>query len=77
LQHGALRATFHDAGDAARARGSASGARITAQSGPASRSSTWLVSKWIDDEHFSTVIPSAPKITNGKVVARSNGVTVS
>jgi hypothetical protein len=36
-----------------------------------------LVSKWINDEHFSTVIPSAPKITNGKVVARSNGVTVS
>lgn len=36
-----------------------------------------LVSKWINDEHFSSVIPSAPKITNGKVVARSNGVTVS
>jgi hypothetical protein len=36
-----------------------------------------LVSKWINDEHFSTVIPSAPKITSGKVVARSNGVTVS
>jgi hypothetical protein len=36
-----------------------------------------LVSKWINDEHFSNVIPSAPKITNGKVVARSNGVTVS
>jgi len=36
-----------------------------------------LVSKWINDEHFSTVIPSAPKITNGKVVERSNGVTVS
>jgi hypothetical protein len=36
-----------------------------------------LASKWINDEHFSTVIPSAPKITSGKVVARSNGVTVS
>jgi hypothetical protein len=36
-----------------------------------------LVSKWINDEHFSTVIPSAPKITSGKVVARSNVVTVS
>ena len=34
-----------------------------------------LVSKWINDEHFSTVIPSAPKITSGRVVARSNGVT--
>jgi hypothetical protein len=36
-----------------------------------------LVSKWIIDEHFSTVIPSAPKITSGRVVARSNGVTAS
>ena len=36
-----------------------------------------LVSKWINDEHFSTVIPSAPKITSGRVVARSNGVATS
>lgn len=36
-----------------------------------------LVSKWITDEQFSTVIPTAPKITNGKVVARSNGVAAS
>ena len=36
-----------------------------------------LQSKWITDEHFSTVIPSAPKITSGKVVARSNGATAS
>jgi len=36
-----------------------------------------LVSKWINDEHFSTVIPIAPKVTSGKVVARGNGVTVS
>jgi hypothetical protein len=36
-----------------------------------------LVSKWINEEHFNTVIPSAPKITTGKVVARSTGVTVS
>ena len=36
-----------------------------------------LASKWITDEHFSTVIPSAPKITSGKVVARSNGATGS
>jgi hypothetical protein len=35
------------------------------------------VKKWIADEHFSTVIPSDPKITSGKVVARSDGVTVS
>ena len=36
-----------------------------------------LASKWINDEHFSTVLPSAPKITNGTVVARSNCRTVS
>jgi len=36
-----------------------------------------LASKWIHDEHFSAVIPSAPKITNGTVVARSTGGTVS
>ena len=36
-----------------------------------------LVAQWINDEDFSTVIPSAPKITSGKVVARSNGVTSS
>lgn len=39
--------------------------------------STRLVSKWIDDERFSSVLPNAPKITSGKVVARSNGVTAS
>jgi hypothetical protein len=36
-----------------------------------------LALKWIEEEQFSTVIPSAPKITSGKVVARSNGVTAS
>jgi hypothetical protein len=29
-----------------------------------------LVSKWISDENFSKVIPNAPKITSGKVVAQ-------
>ena len=36
-----------------------------------------LVAKWITDDHFNTVIPSAPKITSGKVVAQSNGLTAS
>jgi hypothetical protein len=36
-----------------------------------------LASKWINDEHFETVIPNAPRITNGKVVARGNGASVS
>ena len=35
--------------------------------------STKVVSKWISDENFNAVIPNAPKITSGKVVARTNG----
>ena len=34
--------------------------------------STMLVSNWITDQHFDKVIPSAPKITSGKVVAQSD-----
>ena len=37
--------------------------------------STQVVSTWIKDEHFSTVLPNAPKITSGKVVAHSDRVT--
>jgi hypothetical protein len=33
-----------------------------------------LVTKWISDENFSTVIPNEPKITSGKVVAHSDRV---
>ena len=36
--------------------------------------STMVVSKWITDEHLNTAIPNAPKITTGKVVARSDRV---
>jgi hypothetical protein len=36
--------------------------------------SAMLVSNWITDEHFDKVIPSAPKITSGKVVAQSDRV---
>ncbi|HSS81658.1 MAG TPA: hypothetical protein VLK24_10720 [Gaiellaceae bacterium] len=36
--------------------------------------STKLVSKWISDENFTSVIPNAPKITTGKVVAHSDRV---
>ena len=39
--------------------------------------STKLVSKWITDENFASALPNAPKITSGRVVASSNGVTVS
>ena len=37
--------------------------------------STKVVSSWIHDEKFDTVLPNAPKITSGKVVAYGNGVT--
>ena len=36
--------------------------------------STKLVEKWITDERLSSVVPNAPKITSGKLVAKSNGV---
>ena len=36
--------------------------------------STKLVEKWITDENLGTAIPNAPKITSGKVVARSDRV---
>jgi hypothetical protein len=36
--------------------------------------STKVVSKWITDEHLDKVIPNAPKITSGKVVAHSDRV---
>jgi hypothetical protein len=39
--------------------------------------SSKLVSKWINDERLGEAIPSSPKITNGKVVARSSLVTAS
>ena len=39
--------------------------------------STKVVSKWITDENFNSAIPNAPKITSGKVVVHSNGITVA
>ena len=36
--------------------------------------STMLVSKWITEQNFDKVIPNAPKITSGKVVAHSERV---
>ena len=34
--------------------------------------STKLVAKWITDEHLDKLIPNAPKITSGKVIAHSD-----
>jgi hypothetical protein len=39
--------------------------------------STKVVAKWLTDENFNTAIPNAPKITSGKVVVHSNGITVA
>jgi hypothetical protein len=36
--------------------------------------STNLVSKWISEENLTSVIPNAPKITSGKVVAQTDRV---
>ena len=33
-----------------------------------------LVTKWISDENFNSLIPNPPKITSGKVVAHSTDV---
>ena len=33
-----------------------------------------IVTKWISDENFNSVIPNAPKFTSGKVVAQSERV---
>lgn len=39
--------------------------------------STNVAATWIRDEKLETLIPNAPKITSGRVVAHSNGVTVA
>jgi hypothetical protein len=36
-----------------------------------------VVATWIRDEKLETLIPNAPKITTGKVIAHGNGVSVS
>ena len=36
--------------------------------------STTLVSKWMTEQNFDSLIPNAPKITSGKVVAHSMDV---
>ena len=39
--------------------------------------SSKFVATWIRDEKLETLIPNAPKITSGQVVAHSNGDTVA
>jgi hypothetical protein len=41
------------------------------------KDSSNVVAAWIRDEKLETLIPNAPKITTGKVVAHGNGVTGS
>ena len=39
------------------------------------KESSNVVATWIRDEKLDTMIPNEPKITMGKVVAQSNGIT--
>ena len=39
------------------------------------KESSNVLATWIRDEKLETLIPNAPKITTGEVVAHSNGVT--
>ena len=41
------------------------------------KESSNVVATWIRDEKLETLIPNAPKITSGKIVAHSNGVAVA
>jgi hypothetical protein len=41
------------------------------------KESSNFVATWIRDEKLETMIPNEPKITSGRVVAHSNGVTVA
>lgn len=38
--------------------------------------STKLASSWVTDEKLENAFPNPPKITNGKIIAQSNGVGV-
>jgi hypothetical protein len=40
------------------------------------KESSNVVATWIRDEKLDTVIPNAPRITSGNVVAHSNGMKV-
>jgi len=41
------------------------------------KESSNVVATWIRDEKLEALIPNEPKITSGKVIAHSNGVTVA
>ena len=38
--------------------------------------STRVAAAWVRDEKLETVLPNAPKITSGEVIAHQNGVPV-
>ena len=39
------------------------------------KESSNVVAAWIREEKLETMIPNAPKITSGEVIAHSNGIT--
>ena len=41
------------------------------------KESSNVVATWIRDEKLETLIPNAPKITSGEVIAHSNGASLS
>ena len=41
------------------------------------KASSDVVATWIRDENLQTLIPNAPKITIGEVIAHGNGVTAA
>jgi hypothetical protein len=41
------------------------------------KEATKFVATWIREENLNTVLPNEPKITSGRIVAQSNGVTVA
>ena len=41
------------------------------------KESSSVVATWIREEKLETMIPNEPKITSGKVIAHSNGLTVA
>lgn len=39
--------------------------------------STRVAAEWLREQHLETVLPNAPKITSGNVLAHKNGVPVT
>jgi hypothetical protein len=47
------------------------------ETSPQADESTRVVASWVRDEKLESALPNAPKITSGKVIAHTNGITVA